>query len=159
MYCISTQKGKEIKDMKGEQIGIAGFRAKKKDHDEIERNFREGLDFEEANPEYFHYKFTRYYNRDVPGNPEEEYWMFIDHFEDFQDYLQSLKSAAQRPETVAAQQMLIKNFSLATGFLNGEDIPKVDGPEGLMAGGLANMMNLIEVWTEVPSLRVDDLGE
>ena len=142
--------------MKGEQIGIAGFRAKKKDHDEIERNFRAGLDFEEAHPEYFDYKSTRYYNRDVPGNPEEEFWMFIDHFDSFEGYLSSLKKAAVHPEVRVCQEMLMKNFALATGFLNGEDFPKIDG---MPKGELANVMNLIEVWTEVPSLRVDDLGK
>ncbi|WEV57418.1 hypothetical protein [Ligilactobacillus acidipiscis] len=135
--------------MPGTQLGISGFKAKKTDHDEIEHGFRAVLDFEEAHPDLYHYKSTSYYTRDVPENSEEEYWMFIDVFTDYEDYMTSIKSAAQRPETKEAQALISKVFAHADGFLTGE---------GDLSKGLPNLMNLIEHWTEVPSLRVDNQG-
>ena len=135
--------------MKTEQLGISGFKAKKADHDEIERGFRAVLDFEEAHPEMYRYSSTRYYTRDVPENPdEEEYWMFIDSSYDYAEYMASLKSAAQRPETKEAQALISKVFAHADGFLTGD---------ADLSDGLPNLMSIIEHWTEVPSLRVQDM--
>ncbi|RRG10035.1 MAG: hypothetical protein DUD32_07540 [Lactobacillus sp.] len=134
--------------MKTEQLGISGFKAKKADHDAIERGFRAVLDFEEAHPDLYQYSSTSYYTRDVPENSEEEYWMFIDSSYDYQAYMESLKSAAQRPETKQAQALISKVFAHADGFLTGD---------ADLSDGLPNLMNLIEHWTEVPSLRVKSM--
>jgi hypothetical protein len=136
--------------MTGEQLGISGFKAKKEDHDEIERGFRALLDFEQTHSDLWHYSSTRYYTRDVPGSSDEEYWMFIDRFEDYEDYIASLTNAASSPEAKEAQALLLGVFSHARGFLTGAGDP--------FASGLGSMMQLIEHWVEVPSLRVDDLG-
>lgn len=142
--------------MKSEHLGIAGFKAKKENHDTIERCFRAGLDFEESHPEFFHYKSTRYYTRDVPGSADYEYWMFIDRCDDYDDYLTSLRSAAQRPETKEVQKWIFQALSHAEGFLPGMDDPNAEGFPN--ADELPKMMNLIQHWVEVPSLRVDDMG-
>jgi hypothetical protein len=137
--------------MKTQQLGISGFKAKKSDHDEIEKGFRAVLDFEEAHPDLYRYSSTSYYTRDVPENPEEEeYWMFIDSSYNYPEYMASLKSAAQRPETKEAQALIGKVFSHAEGFLTGD---------ADLSDGLPNLMNIIEHWTEVPSLRVKDMGK
>ncbi len=132
--------------MTGEQLGISGFKALKADHDEIERGFRALLDFEQAHPDLFHYSSTRYYTRDVPESSDEEYWMFIDRFQDFEDYKTSLIAAAQREEV---KQLFLPAISHARGFLTGAADPTT---------GLPNLMQLVQHWTEVPSLRVDDQG-
>lgn len=136
--------------MKTEQLGISGFKAKKADHDAIEQGFRAVLDFEEAHPDLYRYSSTRYYTREVPGNAAEEYWMFIDSSYDYAAYMDSLKSAAQRPETKEMQGLIGKVFSHADGFLTGD---------ADLSDGLPNLMNIIEHWTEVPSLRVEEMGK
>ncbi|MFC6180747.1 hypothetical protein [Lactiplantibacillus daowaiensis] len=136
--------------MKTEQLGISGFKAKKADHDEIEHGFRAVLDFEEAHPDLYQYSSTRYYTRPVPENPEEEYWMFIDSSYDYAAYMASLKAAAQRPETKEMQALIGKVFAHADGFLTGD---------ASLSDGLPNLMSIIEHWTEVPSLRVEEMGK
>lgn len=73
----------------------------------------------------------------------------MDSFSDYEDYISSLKSASIRPETKQAQILIRKVFSYADGFLTGD---------ADLSEGLPNLMNLIEHWTEVPSLRVNNLG-
>ncbi|WP_164512101.1 hypothetical protein [Lacticaseibacillus daqingensis] len=74
--------------------------------------------------------------------------MFIDSSYDYPACMTSLKSAAQRPETKQAQALISKVFAHADGFLTGN---------ADLSDGLPNLMNLIEHWTEVPSLRVKAL--
>lgn len=76
------------------------YRINKADHDKAIKVGRDYLDYEYAHPELFHYTRTRFYFMDAPDNPDEEIWMFIDEFDDYDDYLASLVAArASDPET------------------------------------------------------------
>jgi hypothetical protein len=115
-----------------EQVAIMKYRTLKSNHDRVLAASRAYLDYEHAHPETFHYNSTRYYFRDVPGNPEEEQWMFIDYFDDFDDYMASLQQA-QKTDPQAQEH--------ARAFF-AEIIP----------GSLERPR---ELWTEAESLRVD----
>ena len=130
-----------------EQLGIARFKARKEDHDQIERDIREFMDYEVAHPDIYRYSSTRYYTMDVPGSADEEYWMFVDRFEDYEDYVASLSHASTSPDNQEGQALMAKVLSRTTGF-------EIIGSGPLTSGTPA----LIEHWTEVPSLRVDNQG-
>ncbi|WEV57424.1 hypothetical protein [Ligilactobacillus acidipiscis] len=127
--------------MTGEQIGISRFKAKKEFHDVIEKDLRKFMDFESAHPEIYHYSSTRYYNMDVPGTDDEEYWMFIDHFKSYEDYRDSLYQATHSPENKEGQRLMAQSLAHASGTFAEDRNPAE-----------------IEHWIEVPSLRVDNQG-
>lgn len=79
--------------IKKENIAIMRYRVRKENHEQALKVFREYLDYEHAHPEIYHYNKTRYYFMDAPDNPEEEIWMFIDWFDDYNDYVDSLKKS------------------------------------------------------------------
>ncbi len=132
--------------MKAEQLGIARFKARKEHHDEVERGVRKFMDYEVAHPEIYHYSSTRYYTMDDPEDPEKEYWMFTDRFEDYDDYVTSLANAVSSPDNQEGLELMAQSLAFSEGFfVNGK--PAVEGGP-----------SQIEHWTEVPSLRVDDQG-
>jgi hypothetical protein len=122
--------------MEIENLGIGRFRAKKTDHEAIVRNMREFYDYECAHPEIYHYSSTRTYTMPDENDPEKEYWMFVDKFNDYEDYINSLYNASHGPENKEGQQLMARVVDLHEGFIG----------------------NVIDHWTEVPTLRVDDLG-
>lgn len=123
-------------NINGENLGIGRFRAKKSDHAEIERTMREFYDFESAHPEVYHYGSTRTYTMPDAEDPEKEYWMFVDKFANYEDYIQSLYEASHGEDNKEGQRLMAKVVSLHEGFIG----------------------NTIDHWTEVPTLRVDDQG-
>ncbi|MFD4407697.1 hypothetical protein ACFWPH_33520 [Nocardia sp. NPDC058499] len=113
------------------EIAIMKYRVKKADHDRAIEVSRDYLDYEYAHPETFHYTSTRFYFMDAPDNPDEEVWMFIDWFDDFDDYENSLHTA-QKVDLIA-QEKRRAFFSVVV-------------PDSLTPR---------ERWTEAERLRVD----
>lgn len=119
-----------------ENLGIGRFRAKKADHEAIERTMREFYDYESAHPEIYHYSSTRTYTMPDKEDPEKEYWMFVDKFENYEDYIQSLYKASHDDDNKEGQRLMDQVVSYHEGFIG----------------------NAIDHWTEVPTLRVDGQG-
>ena len=118
------------------QIASMRYRIKKTNHNKALHVSREYLDYEQAHPEIFNYNRTRYYFRDASENSDEEEWMFIDWFDDYQTYLNSLDSAQEKdPEA----QRLRKQFMSV-----------------VVPGSLTHDSR--EQWTEAEELRVDFPG-
>ena len=113
------------------QIAIMRMRAKKSDHDKVEQAFKDYMDYEHEHPELFHYSSTRFYFMDAPGHPGEETWMFIDHFDDYQKYLDSLGKAV------------------------GSDPTTQEHFRRCMALMVPHSVSERELWTEAEQLRVD----
>ena len=133
-------------DMTAEHLGIARFKASKEHHDDVERGVRKFLDYEVAHPDTYHYSSTRYYTMDDPEDPAKEYWMFIDRFEDYDDYVTSLANAISNPDNAEGQRLMAESLTFSEGFfVNGK--PVVEGGP-----------TQIEHWVEVSSLRVDNQG-
>ena len=84
------------------QIVTMRYRVKKSDHDAALKAFGDFMDYERDHPELFHYTHTAFYYMDAPGHPEEELWMFIDQFDDYQDYVDSI-SATVANDPIAQQ--------------------------------------------------------
>lgn len=122
--------------MEIENLGIGRFLAKKADHETIERTMREFYDYEKAHPEIYHYSSTRTYTMPDEDNPEKEYWMFVDKFEDYNDYITSLYKASHGPDNKEGQKLMDRVVAHHEGFIG----------------------NTIDHWTEIPSLRVDNQG-
>ncbi len=87
------------------EIAQIKMRTKKADHDAMSKALRGYMGHEYAHPELFHYTSTRFYFMDDPDNPDEEIWMCIHHFDDFDDYAASL-DAARENDPVTQQHAL-----------------------------------------------------
>jgi hypothetical protein len=121
------------------QIVTIPITVKKINHDKMESALKSYMQYEHEHPEIFHYSSTRFYVKDSKENPDEEVWLCIDHFENYNDYMTSLKDAFENdPETQKHYQETLENM------LN----------EGVDENNIPDR----DLWTEVESLRVDDQG-
>ena len=114
------------------EITQVRLRTKKADHHRVLKALRGYMDHEYAHPELFHYTSTRFYFTDAPDNPDEELWMCIDRYDDFDDYAASLDAARA---TDAETQMHASNVA------------------SLLVAGLASATR--ERWIEAEELAVD----
>lgn len=115
------------------QVAIMKYRVYKENHDKVMQVSRDYLDYEAAHPEIFKYNKTRYFYRDHPEFNDQEEWMFIDYFDDYNEFIASL-DGAQENDTQAQ--------AFAKAFL-----------DNIIPGSLDKESR--ELWTEAESLRVD----
>lgn len=115
---------------KERQIDSQQFTIRKQDHEKALALFSKILKYQQAHPEIYYYTRTRVFFREDPNNSENEFWMFMDEYDNREVYWEALMNAATtNPESashLAAWKALI--------------VPPA--PEGHI------------VWTEAQELRV-----
>jgi len=114
------------------QIDSMRFRIAKADHAKALKLFKEILGYQRAHPELYHYFLTRSYFMDAPDNPDHEIWMFLDEYDDREDYMNSLQKARATDQASAENNRRWMEI-VVPGY-----VPKDH-----------------EVWTEMEELRVD----
>lgn len=121
------------------QIVTIKITGKKANHQKMETALKRYMEYEHAHPKIYHYSSTRFYTMDSPDNNDEEIWLCIDHFKDYDDYLSSLKKAFKNdPESLKHYKEVISN--VVDKDIDVKNVPSRD------------------LWTEVEALRVDDQG-
>ena len=114
-------------------INIVRWRIPKENSTKQLEVWHEMLDWQRSHPEKCSYTRSRFFTRTEEGS-SEEYWMFVDEFEDREHYDKWMKAVREDPELVKAMD---------------EWFPKWDAvivPGSKKKG---------EVWTEVEKLRVE----
>lgn len=121
------------------QIVTIKITGKKVNHAKMEHALKSYMEYEHAHPEIYHYSSTRFYTMDSSDNKDEEIWLCIDHFENHEDYLGSLKEAFKSdPESLQHYKEVVSN--IVDKDVDVQNVPSRN------------------LWTEVESLRVDNQG-
>ena len=114
------------------QIDTMRFRIAKADHEKALAVFKEILAYQRSHPELYDYFLTRSYFMDAEDNPNEEIWMFIDEYDDRDDYWRSLQSALRSDPSSAENNRKFMELVVPGSVPKGHD-----------------------VWTELGELRVE----
>lgn len=117
--------------VKAKMIESMHYKVRKEDHDKMVAAMKEAEDYQRENKDLIHYSLSRTWFREDPADPKLEDWMFIDEFEDHEDYARTMKESLSDKKGSAYSQLFGK----------------------LIVPGSCAMEH--EVWTEIDELHVD----
>jgi len=114
-------------------VNIRRWRVPRENHKKQFELWNVMLDYQRSHPEKFHYLRSRFYTMSEEGS-SEEHWVFIDEYENREDFDKTMKTFNQDPELIKmSDEFFIKWDALIV-------------PKSRTKG---------EVWTEVEKLKVE----
>lgn len=114
-------------------VNIVRWRVRKEDSNKQFELWREMMDYQKSHPEKFYYTRSRFFTFAEEGSSEEN-WMFLDEYDNREDFDKWMKTVREDPEIVK----LMDDF-----------FPKWNA---LIISGSKKKG---EVWTEAEKLRVE----